>query len=236
MRLLGAQRYYLITSWSKGGAECGLKYLAQGKEGRRLGWLAKYLAKGTLGGCTLTPTPPPPPDNLDSHHGIDPSPPCPGRRKPPIFGGLLSQPRSTLSPHPLEPPGGRGGVHARLPGLKPLEGFHQGLFRLAPPLPAGRLEVGHTLRAGGLEALFPGPLKLLPLEGLHQSPGRGGKPAPVWPARPRYRPDSGPPVAVESPSPRLPDLQSLELPEFQTSGVTDSVTYRLPDSVTSGVP
>jgi hypothetical protein len=70
--------------------------------------------KGRGGG--LHP-PRPPPDNLDSHHGVDPSPPRPGRRKPPILGGgLLSQPRSTLPPHPLKPPGGRGGVHARLPG------------------------------------------------------------------------------------------------------------------------
>jgi len=60
-------------------------------------------------------------------------------------------------------PGQGGGGNPLPPRLKPPEGFHQGLFRLAPPLPVGRLEVGHTLRAGGLEALFPGPLKLLPL-------------------------------------------------------------------------
>jgi hypothetical protein len=79
------------------------------------------------------------------------------------------------------------------------------------------------------------PPRLPPPERLHQGPGRGGKARPVRPARPRYRPDSGPPVAVEGPPSRLPDLQSLELPEFQTSGVIDSITYRLPDSVTSGL-
>jgi len=77
-------------------------------------------------------------------------------------------------------------VHPRLPGqggggnplplrLKPPQGFQKGLLGLASPPPAGRLEVGHTLRAGGLEAPLPGLLQLLPLKGLHQGPGRGGK-------------------------------------------------------------
>jgi hypothetical protein len=78
------------------------------------------LTKNPKGGGGGLHPPRPPPDNPDSHHRRShPSATSWTAKTPHFGGGLLSQPRSTLSPHPLEPPGGRGVVHARLPGQGP---------------------------------------------------------------------------------------------------------------------